>query len=865
MTAERWQQVKAILDAAHDVQACDRPLFLSESCAGDEDLRREVESLLEHDADVEEFIEQPAFARPAWPFEETETAGRRIGQYSVEREIGRGGMGVVYLATRTNDYTKRVAIKVIKRGMDTDFVLRRFRTERQILASLQHPNIAGLLDGGTTEDGLPYFVMEYVEGETIIEYAATKDLSLEKRLDLFREVCAAVSYAHQNLVIHRDLKPANILVNSEGVPKLLDFGIAKLLNTEVAGQTATQHLAFTPEYASPEQVCGEKLATATDIYSLGVILYELLTGGRPFSFEDKNFGQIVQAVTQNDPPKPSDTGRRLGVSQLKGDLDTIILKSLKRDKERRYSSVEQFSADIRRHLDGLPVTARPDTFIYRTAKFTGRNKVGVTAAAIVLATLVAGVFATLRQAQIAEVERFRAERRAENLRELSNSLIAEIHNEIEHLPGSLPARQLLLRRGVEQLDALAIDTGENLDLQNEVARAYFSVGNMQQAAGSVESALESHGKAVGIYKNLTIAEPGNVNFRAHLAEGLANIGGIQKIRGGTTDSLNSYRQAVELLETVVADDPNTPLYRYNLWNAYYGEAIALYILGNVNESLAASRRSLVLGEELRRLEPANPDYAGTPGISRNMIAINMDYGGDYESAIDEYRRLIAENIAEHNRQPDNTRYRFSLFAYHRRLALSLRNSGQTYDALTAARMSLKFISDLARDGASDAGHQRHKSIAHLLVGQILMARDDEEGALNQFQNSVDISERLQTADPNNGETKSDLALIYSNFGNSLATTDSMTEGVSYLRKSLKFFEEMLVSDSQNVHLKSDYARAIGWLGQALAADRNQSGEARQMLEKSFDLWTGMKSNGNVSQADFEQPEKMLVQISKLES
>ncbi len=378
-------------------------------------MRAEVESLLRHDKPAAEFIEESAFEVTARLLAEDETeanAERRIGSYKILREIGRGGMGVVYLAERDDEYRKQVAIKLIKRGMDTDAVLQRFRHERQILANLEHPNIARLLDGGTTDDGLPYFVMEYIEGLPVDTYCDKHKLTTDERLKLFRTVCAAVTYAHQNLVIHRDLKPINILVTDEGVPKLLDFGIAKLLHPSME-QATTATVAglrvLTPEYASPEQIRGEKLTTATDVYSLGVILYELLTGQRPFQLKDTTPQELLRAIEEGEPTKPSKvtgnghehTASYVARNQrlLKGDLDNIVLKALRKEPERRYKSVEQFSEDIRRYLEGLPVIARKDTFVYRTSKFMARNRAAVAAAVLILLTLIGGIVATTWQAR----------------------------------------------------------------------------------------------------------------------------------------------------------------------------------------------------------------------------------------------------------------------------------------------------------------------------------------------------------------------------------------------------------------------------------------------------------------------------------
>ena len=392
MTPERYQQIKALYLATLERSEAEREWFVAAACGGDAELRVEVETLLAAEGATHGVVDSggvnavlpPLSALSSAVATESEfatqapadaRADKRIGPYKLIREIAHGGMGAVYLAERADrEFKQRVALKLIKRGLDTDEIIARFRHERQILAALDHPNIARLLDGGTTADGLPYFVMEYVEGEPLDIYCTTRNLSLTERLNLFRTVCGAVHYAHQNLVVHRDLKPANILVTAEGVPKLLDFGIAKVLNpalmSDTLAPTATSARPMTPAYASPEQVRGQTITTASDVYALGVILYELLTGQRPYEVKGKELYEVVQAVCESIPNKPSTVAEKgmrektEGVksgsrnvfssliphpSSLKGDLDNIVLMALRKEPQRRYASVEQFSEDLRRH------------------------------------------------------------------------------------------------------------------------------------------------------------------------------------------------------------------------------------------------------------------------------------------------------------------------------------------------------------------------------------------------------------------------------------------------------------------------------------------------------------------------------------
>jgi TolB-like protein/Flp pilus assembly protein TadD/tRNA A-37 threonylcarbamoyl transferase component Bud32 len=401
MTPERWRQVEEIFQGALDCSPDERNQFVVVACGEDESLRRDVQLLLRQHDSAGELLDQPLYANTELGMldslvEETDPMiGRRLGAYRIEREIGRGGMGAVYEASRAdNEFHKRAAIKLVKRGMDTDFILRRFRKERQILAALDHPHIAGLLDGGTTEDGLPYFVMEYIEGQPLYSYCDTNQLTITERLKLFRSICDAVHYAHQKQVVHRDIKPSNVLVTSEGIPKLLDFGIAKLLNPDLAADithdpTATAMRLMTPEYASPEQVQGAPTNPTTDVYSLGVLLYELLTGHRPYRLVNRAPHEIARVICEESPAPPSiiitraedmlpslysgdeattlkqiyttrsttlETLRRT----LSGDLDSMVMQALRKEPEWRYQTAADLRDDITRFLEGRPVSDLPD-------------------------------------------------------------------------------------------------------------------------------------------------------------------------------------------------------------------------------------------------------------------------------------------------------------------------------------------------------------------------------------------------------------------------------------------------------------------------------------------------------------------------
>ncbi len=521
MTPERWQQIKVLVALALEREPGERPALLDRECRDDEPLRLEVETLIascEEDRDLIEKLTAERARTLILSGEPRVVSTLTVGPYQVMGEIGHGGMGTVYVAMRADDqYRKRVAIKLVRRGMDTEQILSRFRHERQILASLDHPNIARLLDGGTTEEGLPYFVMEHIEGQRIDEYCDARRLTTIERLKLFREVCSAIHYAHQNLIVHRDVKPSNILVTPDGAPKLVDFGIAKLLKPEMYARTIAPTIAavrpMTPDYASPEQVRGQPITTASDIYSLGVLLYELLTGHRPYRGAGLTLQELEMAICDEEPERPSTAVNRVeevidedGSSQktlspetvsrtregqpdklqrkLKGDLDNIVLMAMRKEPQRRYASVEQFSEDIRRHLDGLPVIARKDTFGYRTDKFVRRHKFGVAAATALIVLAIAAAVAIVMQSARAARERDKAEKVSAFLVD-----IFKLSDPSEARGKTVTARDIL-DKGAERIERELKDQPDvQATLMDTIGLVYRGLGFYDSAAPLLEKSL----------------------------------------------------------------------------------------------------------------------------------------------------------------------------------------------------------------------------------------------------------------------------------------------------------------------------------------------------------------------------------------
>jgi len=540
MQSENWKKVKELLDEVLSLEAPERKNFLDNTKVSAE-IRAEVESLLAFETESEDLMRLSAveFSKDFFEGENAQNplVGQQIGNYKIIRELGQGGMGAVYLTERADGkFEQKAALKLLKREMNTAALRRRFQQEQAILASLEHPHIARLLDAGTTDDKVPFLAMEYVEGLPIDEYCGKHQLDLNERLDLFRKVCLAVNFAHRNLIVHRDLKPSNILVNEDGIPKLLDFGISKILSAEFEqanSATVTKLGVMTPSYASPEQLQSKSVTTATDIYSLGVILYELLSGHRPFETKEGDLKEIYKAVLENEPERPSsvvsrpldieknttlenklqrttDEGRITNQQSqipnpksLAGDLDNIVLKALRKEPERRYSSAENFAEDIHLHQRGLPVTARPNTFSYRAEKFFKRNKGSVIGGILLVLAIVGGIIATLWQAKIARAERDRARVEAEKAEKI-NVFLQNVLNLSNPFWISANPDSKVDATIAQALDEAAQKVETDLAGQTEIqAEVYYTLGKTYMGQGKFEKAQAQLEKSLEKFSQLS--------------------------------------------------------------------------------------------------------------------------------------------------------------------------------------------------------------------------------------------------------------------------------------------------------------------------------------------------------------------------
>ena len=632
MDPERWQQIKSILEAAQEQPADDRQRWLVEACGGDEELLREAASFLEYEAQLVGFIEEPVLSFLSHAAKELDGSecGRRVGPYRLVRLLGQGGMGAVYLAEREEEFEQRVALKLVRRTLESPEMIRRFHAERQILARLEHPNIARLLDGGTTEDGVPYFAMELVEGVPIDVYCDEHRLTTRQRLELFLTVCSALEMAHQNLVIHRDLKPGNILVDGSSTPKLLDFGIATLLRSEMETGTSTAPVrqgALTPRYASPEQLAGGPVGTASDVYSLGVVLYLVLTGRLPCGLEGLQGIALYRKVCEQDPEPASEIvlrdeellGRHGDTLRLRpeevssvrdgspralhrnlvGDIDCILAKALRKDVPQRYASVEQMAADLRRHLDGLPVLAHPATSFYRMGKFVRRHRLALTAVAAMLLLALAFTVALTRQLYETERERDRNQ-------ELSAFLVDLFYAADPDRPaGSELTVRDLLERGRNKLDVgLEEDPAARARLLRSIGEVYFRLGDYPEARDLFTTAIE-------LRRELGQDHP-------DLAAALNNLAVVHQAMGELELAESFYRECIAMRRRLGLDD--------DLIKPRNGLASILQVQGKLQEAEEIYRENLA--RRRGTLGGRHPNVAK----SQRSLATVLYAAGDLDAA-----------------------------------------------------------------------------------------------------------------------------------------------------------------------------------------------------------------------------------------
>lgn len=839
MSNNNWTEIKAILDQLLEMPTSERIDALA-AMQLDDEARREVESLLGVETDAERFLSAKAIDLSKDLIED-DVAGQQIGPYRVIRELGYGGMGAVYFAERTDGkFEQRVALKMLKRELNTETLRRRFQHEREILASLEHPHIARLLDAGTTDDKVPYIAMEYVDGQPIDEYCYQHSLDLNARLELFRTVCATVNFAHQNLVVHRDLKPSNILVTEDGDTKLLDFGIAKLLSADAdSTSTVTKLGVMTPSYASPEQLRNESVTTATDVYSLGIILYELLSGHRPFESKERDIKEIYQAVVEVDPPLASEIWREETASRrgdtkgskrsgeitksnvnaalIRGDLDNIILKALKKEPERRYSSAENLAADIKRHLDGLPVTARPDTFAYRAEKFVKRNRFSVVAGSLIALVLVGGISATLWQARVAAAERSRAEKRFNDVRALANSFLFEFNPKIENLPGSMPARQLLVTRALEYLDNLSQETGDDLGLKSELAKAYEKVGEVQgnpdmPNIGDVKGALISYEKALVIRREQLAASPNNSDVMSDLANNLEVTANINLNGGAYEKSGAELSEAVALREKIVEQKPTDVTSRALLAKVLRTRGFVPFYEGEVDKASALYDRSLALVEQL---EKEAPDDALVGYLHANLyidIGDSFGYKEDLKTGSEKIQQGLEMFERLVRKHPHDVKIRRSLQIAHLKRAGYYRETDNMAASLKAYDTSLAMAEESVKNNPGSFQAKRDVVLVAKQRAVTLRAAKQYADSLKSFERAIEISQQLKKEDPTNTLISYDIGGTYYDMSQTHFDAGDSAKTLETLKLAQQFCGEVLAKLPAHTQSNKVIARAHNLAG-----------------------------------------------------
>jgi serine/threonine protein kinase len=806
MTPGRWSEVKSVLSGVLDADPTQRPALLDRLCEGDSELRTTVESLLamESQAGKLDTAVLPGTALFADP---QEPAPSQIGPYTILGEIGRGGMGVVYLADRADgEYDKRVAIKLITGLRHESSLDQRFRRERQILAQLEHPGIARLLDGGATASGQPYLVMEYVEGPPLLTWSDEHQLAIPARLDLFLSVCDAVAYAHRKLIVHRDLKPGNILVTPAGEPKLLDFGLARVLDsgadTEITQASPTP---MTVAYASPEQIRGERQTVASDVYSLGVILYELLTAHRPYQLSNTSFAEAIRVACDQEPVPPSQYRK-----QLAGDLETIVLKALAKDPACRYATVDEFAADVRRFLDGQPIQARPAKFLYRAGKFLGRHRIAAPAAA--LAGLLILAFAGLSW-----FEARRAQRRFNDVEKLAHSMMFEFHDAIEKLPGSTAARELLVRRALEYLEDLSKEAAGDPRLAREIALGYSRIGDVQ-------------------------GQLGNANL------------------GQTPAALESYRKAEAILARLVARAPSDDSLRLDYLRIAGGLAGAYQTAGDLNRARAISDRNLAIAGKALRDHPDNPDFLHAMMDAQAIAADLLIEEKRYAEAIP-IRRAIRD-LQQHfvETHPGNEAARVNLALAHKRLG-ALYGVEKHYEEGRREYEAARVIDEEYLRAAGTTRAQLDLSYDYGDLGWVTIRLGDLPAALVFYRKALDLRQSAAAADAKDHRAAVSVASMTERIASLLARMHDLPAAVQESQKAIALWEGLADRPgspwTNTRDLADTHYEAAGIFIEMKAFPR-----AVAEYEQAIALYTGLKNSGVLPKAQEGKIEEMKAQADR---
>ncbi len=806
MTPTRWSEVKSVLSGVLDADPSERPQILDRLCSGDAELRNTVESLLamESKADRLDTAVLPGALLWADPVEQPPA---QIGPYNIIKEIGRGGMGVVYLADRADgEYDKRVAIKLITGARPDANLDQRFRRERQILAQLEHPNIARLLDGGATPSGQPYLVMEYVEGPPLLAWCEEYALPIPQRLSLFLSVCQAVAYAHQKLIVHRDLKPGNILVTPAGDPKLLDFGLARVLDSDTDSEiTQAGPAPMTVAYASPEQIRGERQTVASDVYSLGVILYELLTAHRPYAAGSASYAEAIRIACEQEPIPPAQWNRRLA-----GDLETILLKALAKDPRLRYPTVDEFAADLRRYLDGQPIHARPATFAYRAGKFLRRHRIAVPAAALAAALILA--FGSLSW-----VESRRAQRRFNDVEKLAHSVMFEFHDAIEKLPGSTSARELLVRRALEYLENLSHESAGDPRLAREIALGYLRIGDVQGLSGS------------------------------------SNLGQVPA-------ALESYRKAHDILERLLARSPSDDSLRLDYLHASDALAAAYSASGDVPRANALSDQTLASATAALRAHPGNLDFLRAMAGAQSIRATLLTNAQKYQEAIPIRENILALQQRIVDARPGDTSSQANLGLAHKRLG-ALYGVLKRYEEGRSQYEEARAIDEEYVKNVGGPRAQLDLSYDYSDLGWVTVRLGDQSAALAFYRKAQALRQSAAAADPNDYRAAVALASITGRVSLQLRRSHDLPAALQESERAIALWKALTERPGAAWNITSELADAHEERAE-IYIDMKNFPRAAGEYEEAIRLYSALRDRGVLPQASYAHIDELKAQAEK---
>jgi len=777
-----------------------RAQWLDQTCDGDPALRSEVLSLLESDSAARQGflgaqVESALLDLMADEAPKSAMEGRRIGSWRLVREIGRGGMGAVYLAARADQqYESSVAIKLVRPGFDTDFMLDRFRRERQILARLDHPNITRLFDGGATEDGIPYLVMEYIEGAWITRYAAEHGLSMEDRIRLCLPVCAAVEYAHRNFIVHRDLKPANILIDRNGVPKLLDFGISKLLQADPEEAATTQGARLlTPEYASPEQIRGEPVTIASDVYSLGAVMYELLTGVRPHKMEGGSAFDLQRAICQDPVAPPSKAATdRTAARRLRGDLDNILLRAVQKEPVRRYVSVEHFADDLRRYLEHRPVLARPDSPGYRASKFIRRNRVAVALATLAATAVLGGAAMTWREARIANA-------RFQDVRKLATTFVFDVEGAVRDLPGSTPVRQLITRTGIEYLNNLARSSAGDWALKRELAGAYIRIGRVQGGAsssnlGETAAAMTSFASAGKLLDEVLRHSPSDRQAAVDRIMVYYELSGLQRDSQQPKDFGPLAEAGLRMAQSLLSIDPKD-LDAVQYAGLFHIELSMVHKMsGNLSAALTEAAAAVPLLQQYADARPADREAQVSAAESRGQLGSVQLLLGQTSDAVASFRSQVSVLEALCLRNPNDTSSRRSLMHVYAHLGDILgnpeyQNAGDPLAAFQASQKMVEQAKFLHDADPADVRALSDYGIALLRLGLVTPPRGPAKR--QTFERSQELLSRAATLDPRNRAVATHKTWVESELAALCLGNGERAAGIRYYQMAISSAERSL--------------------------------------------------------------------------